>query len=123
MLRKIIGPRINKVSRSIAKNGIVAVTLVRLMPIAPFTLVNLVAGAIRIPILDYTVGTALGLLPGLLLMTALGDRLLRIVNDPSLTDILGFVVVLICWGLLSFGLQSLIKRLRRRSDRKRDAVA
>ena len=123
VLRKIIGPRINKVSRSIAKNGILAVTLVRLMPIAPFTLVNLVAGAIRIPLLDYTVGTALGLAPGLLLMTALGDRLLRILTDPSLKDIFGFVVVLLCWGLLSFGFQSLIKQWRRRSERKRDAAA
>jgi phosphatidylserine/phosphatidylglycerophosphate/cardiolipin synthase-like enzyme/uncharacterized membrane protein YdjX (TVP38/TMEM64 family) len=123
VLRKIIGPRINKVSRSIAKNGILAVTMVRLMPIAPFTLVNLVAGAIRIPLLDYTVGTALGLAPGLLLMTALGDRLLRIMTDPSLKDIFGFVVVLVCWGLLSFGLQSLIKRWRRRTETKRDAAA
>jgi phosphatidylserine/phosphatidylglycerophosphate/cardiolipin synthase-like enzyme/uncharacterized membrane protein YdjX (TVP38/TMEM64 family) len=123
VLRKIIGPRINKVSRSIAKNGILAVTMIRLMPIAPFTLVNLVAGAIRIPLLDYTVGTALGLAPGLLLMTALGDRLLRILTDPSLKDIFGFVLVLVCWGLLSFGLQSLIKRWRRRSANRRDAEA
>lgn len=122
VLRKIIGPRINKVSRSIAKNGILAVTLVRLMPIAPFTLVNLVAGAIRIPFVDYTVGTALGLAPGLLLMTALGDRLLRIMTDPSAKDIFGFVLVLICWGLLSFGLQSLIKRWRRRSAAQQDAA-
>ncbi len=97
--------------------------MVRLMPIAPFTLVNLVAGAIRIPLLDYTVGTALGLAPGLLLMTALGDRLLRIVNDPSAKDIFGFVVVLVCWGLLSFGPQSLIKRWRRRRQAARDAAA
>jgi phosphatidylserine/phosphatidylglycerophosphate/cardiolipin synthase-like enzyme/uncharacterized membrane protein YdjX (TVP38/TMEM64 family) len=123
LLRKIIGPRINRVSRSIAKNGILAVTMVRLMPIAPFTLVNLVAGAIRIPLLDYTIGTALGLAPGLLLMTALGDRLLKIVTEPSLTDILGFVVVLICWGALSYGLQSLIKWIRRMMDRKKDAAA
>jgi phospholipase D1/2 len=120
LLRKIIGPRINKVSRSIAKNGILAVTLVRLMPVAPFTLVNLVAGAIRIPLLDYMVGTALGLAPGLVLMTALGDRLLRIMTDPSLNDVIGFVVVLIAWGGLSFGLQSLIKWLRRSMARKQD---
>jgi phospholipase D1/2 len=123
VLRKIIGPRINKVSRSIARNGIMAVTLVRLMPVAPFTLVNLVAGAIRIPLLDYMVGTALGLAPGLVLMTALGDRLLRILTDPSVNDIIGFVVVLIAWGGLSFGLQTLIKWVRRRMARKQEASA
>jgi phospholipase D1/2 len=124
LLRKIIGPRINKVSRSIARNGIMAVTLVRLMPVAPFTLVNLVAGAIRIPLLDYMVGTALGLAPGLILMTALGDRLLRIMTDPSPRDIIGFVVVLVVWVGLSFGLQSLIKWFRRRAGNStQDAAA
>ncbi|MXP63846.1 phospholipase [Roseomonas sp. M0104] len=115
MLRKLMGPRINRISRSIARNGIMAVTMVRLMPVAPFTLVNLVAGAIRIPMVDYMAGTALGLAPGLLLMTALGDRLLRIMKDPSLTDILGFVLVLVAWGVLSYGLQMLVGRFRRRS--------
>ncbi len=115
LLRKIIGPRINRISRGIARNGIMAVTMVRLMPVAPFTLVNLVAGAVRIPLLDYTVGTALGLAPGLLLMTALGDRLLRIMTDPSWSDILGFALVLIAWGALSYGLQSLVAWMRRRS--------
>lgn len=124
LLRKIIGPRINRVSRGIAKNGILAVTMVRLMPVAPFTLVNLVAGAIRIPLLDYMVGTALGLAPGLVLMTALGDRLLRILTEPSAGDILGFFVVLMVWGALTFGLQSLIKWVRRNMARKRrDAPA
>jgi phosphatidylserine/phosphatidylglycerophosphate/cardiolipin synthase-like enzyme/uncharacterized membrane protein YdjX (TVP38/TMEM64 family) len=114
LLRRLLGPRINRISRGIAKNGIMAVTMVRLMPVAPFTLVNLVAGAIRIPLLDYMVGTALGLAPGLILMTALGDRLLRIMSDPSAADILGFVAVLLAWGALSYGLQSLVKWARAR---------
>lgn len=116
MLRKLVGPRINRISRAISRNGIMAVTMVRLMPVAPFTLVNLVAGAIRIPLLDYMVGTALGLAPGLVLMTALGDRLLRIMTDPSATDILGFVVMLLAWGGLSWGLQSLVAWFRRRQN-------
>lgn len=123
LLRKLLGPRINRISRSIARNGIMAVTMVRLMPVAPFTLVNLVAGAIRIPLLDYTVGTALGLAPGLVLMTALGDRLLRIMTDPSLTDILGFIVVLVAWGGMSYGLQSLVSWFRRRAARRRHGEA
>jgi len=121
MLRKLIGPRINRVSRSIARNGIMAVTMVRLMPVAPFTLVNLVAGAVRIPLIDYMAGTALGLAPGLVLMTALGDRLLRIMQDPSLADILGFVLVLLAWAALSYGLQMLVSWMRRRSGQKEEA--
>ncbi|MDJ0389813.1 VTT domain-containing protein [Roseomonas sp. E05] len=121
MLRKLMGPRINRISRGIARNGIMAVTMVRLMPVAPFTLVNLVAGAIRIPMLDYMAGTALGLAPGLLLMTALGDRLIRIMQAPSLTDIIGFVLVLLAWAALSYGLQMLVGWFRRRAAHKEEA--
>ncbi|MCQ4159159.1 VTT domain-containing protein [Roseomonas sp. GC11] len=117
LLRKLAGPRINRISRAISRNGILAVTMVRLMPVAPFTLVNLVAGAMRIPLFDYMAGTALGLAPGLVLMTALGDRLLRILTDPSAGDMLGFALVLVAWGGLSYGLQSLVSWFRRRAAR------
>ena len=123
LLRRLLGPRINRISRGIAANGILAVTMVRLMPVAPFTLVNLVAGAIRIPLLDYMVGTALGLAPGLVLMTALGDRLLRILTDPSAEDLLGFAAVLLAWGALSYALQSLVRWLRDRGGQRRQGEA
>ena len=47
-------------------------------------------------------------------MTALGDRLLRILTDPSWRDLLGFALVLLAWGGLSYGLQIVIGWLRRR---------
>jgi hypothetical protein len=40
-----MGPRLHRVRRSIAERGVLAVAAIRLVPIAPFTLVNLVAGA------------------------------------------------------------------------------
>ncbi|MFC3124831.1 VTT domain-containing protein [Pseudoroseomonas globiformis] len=115
VLRRLIGPRINRISRTISANGVMAVTMVRLMPVAPFTFVNLVAGAVRIPLLDYMLGTALGLLPGLLLMTALGDRLLRMISDPSPSELMALLLVLAAWMGLSYGLQLLVGWLRRRN--------
>ena len=40
----VMGPRLHRVRRSIAERGVLAVAAIRLVPIAPFTLVNLVAG-------------------------------------------------------------------------------
>ncbi|CAH2599326.1 Choline phosphatase [Rhodovastum atsumiense] len=114
LLRGVLGPRINRVIRRIDSNGVVAVTMVRLLPVAPFTLVNLAAGAIRVPFIDYMLGTALGLLPGILLMSLLGDRLTRIVTDPGAGDIGIFLLLLGTWGGLSWGLQRLLGRLRRK---------
>ena len=39
----MLGPRLNRVRRSIARRGVMAIAAVRMLPVAPFTLVNLVA--------------------------------------------------------------------------------
>src|SRR6185295_1830277 len=68
-LRQFFGPRLNLITRSFEHKGIPTVTLVRLVPVAPFSIVNLAAGTIAIPALDYLLGTALGLAPGLAIMS------------------------------------------------------
>ena len=46
------------------------------------------AGALKVPLADYLIGTALGLAPGLLAMSLLGDQLARIVaNARSLNQL------------------------------------
>ena len=85
-----MGPRLHRVRRSIAERGVLAVAAIRLVPIAPFTLVNLVAGASKIPFVDYLFGTIIGMAPGLILMSALGHQLWSIVSEPTLTNISAF---------------------------------
>ncbi|MFC0409621.1 VTT domain-containing protein [Roseomonas elaeocarpi] len=112
LLRRFLGPRINRISQSVARNGILAVTVVRLMPIAPFSLVNLVAGAMRIRFLDYMVGTFLGLLPGVVLMSAVGDRMGQILAHPTVGNVVILVAALAAWAGVTWGLQKLVQRLR-----------
>lgn len=112
MLRRVLGPRINRVSQSVNRNGILAVTTIRLLPVAPFTLVNLVAGAMRIRFLDYMIGTALGLLPGIALLSLVGEGLSRILEHPTPRNIGMLLVVLIAWAGITWGLQKLFRRLR-----------
>ena len=113
-LRRFLGPRLIRVRRVIARRGILTVMAVRLVPIAPFTLVNLAAGAFRIPLTDYLIGTLLGLLPGLAVMSLLGDQLVRMLNAPTPLEVEILVVLLILWIGLSLGLQTLLARLRER---------
>ncbi len=113
-LRRRLGPRINRLGERIARQGIVTVATVRLVPIAPFTVVNLVAGALRIRLLDYVLGTLLGLAPGLVLMTTLGSRILAAFENPSVTTILLAVTVVLGWILLSIGIQALVTRWQSR---------
>lgn len=114
VLRRRMGPRMTRLREAVSERGVLAIAGVRLLPVAPFSIVNLIAGAFRIPVVDYAVGTLLGLAPGLVLLTALGDRLLAAIREPTPWRILLLVAVLVAWALMSFGLQVLISRWRRR---------
>lgn len=59
------GPRLLGVSRYFAGRGIRTMTLVSLLPLAPFTLTNMMAGAFRIRFRDFMLGTLIGIVPGL----------------------------------------------------------
>src|SRR6185369_13488002 len=52
MVRAIAGTRLNRLSRALRKRGLLAVTAIRLVPVAPFTVENVVAGAIHIRLRD-----------------------------------------------------------------------
>jgi phosphatidylserine/phosphatidylglycerophosphate/cardiolipin synthase-like enzyme/uncharacterized membrane protein YdjX (TVP38/TMEM64 family) len=80
LVRRFAGRRLARISTRLARSGIVAVIVVRMLPIAPFTLVNMVAGAMHVRYRDFLVGTIIGMTPGLLAMTLLGlsiERILR----------------------------------------------
>jgi phospholipase D1/2 len=111
-LRKFVGPRLNRVTKRVAEKGVLAVAAVRLVPVAPFTVVNLVAGASGIRFTDFLLGTALGLLPGLIVLSSLGNQIFRVLADPTWSDIGLFVALIVGWICLSFGLQILVTRLR-----------
>jgi phosphatidylserine/phosphatidylglycerophosphate/cardiolipin synthase-like enzyme/uncharacterized membrane protein YdjX (TVP38/TMEM64 family) len=113
-LRNRMGPRLTRLREAVTERGVLAVAGVRLLPVAPFSIVNLIAGAFRIPVVDYLLGTLLGLMPGLVLLTALGDRLVATLREPTAVRVGLLLAVLLAWGLLSFGLQGLISRWRRR---------
>lgn len=112
-LKRLFGQRINRVRRNIVARGVLAVAAIRLAPIAPFTVVNLAGGAARVPLLDYLLGTAIGLAPGLIAMSLLGERFFDVLKDPSGPAVAVTVGLLAAWIGLAFGLQALVARWRR----------
>ena len=91
----------------------IAIAAVRLVPIAPYTVVNLVAGAVGVQLRDFLLGTLIGMLPGIVLLTAMGDRLRRVLADPSAAQIAILVLAIVVWLGVSLLLQALVSRWRR----------
>jgi uncharacterized membrane protein YdjX (TVP38/TMEM64 family) len=81
--RSVSGPRLHAVGGLLRRGGLVAVTIVRLVPIAPFMVVNAAMGALRVRIHHFVLGTFLGMLPGMLAATVLGDQVVTALADPS----------------------------------------
>ena len=74
-IKRMAGPRLAPMRRMLKKEGLIACTLMRLLPVAPFTVESVVAGALRVKLWHLLAGTVLGMLPGMLGTTILGDQL------------------------------------------------
>src|SRR3546814_18746772 len=61
-----------------AGNGVIGAASLRMLPLAPFMLINLAAGAARVPFLDFALGSSLGIGPGLVAFNLLGVQLAQV---------------------------------------------
>ncbi len=109
LVRRLAGDRLNDVSRRLARHGLAAVVAVRVIPIAPFTVVSLVAGSSRVSLADFVLGTLIGTLPGVLLLGFASDRILSAVQDPSASTVIVAILALLSLGLAVWVLRRVLR--------------
>ena len=99
-VRRLAGTRLNRLSHWMSKRGVLTVVAVRALPIAPFSIVNLIAGASHIRLRDFIVGTVIGLAPGMVAMALFVDGLIAAIRDPGVVSlaVIALVVVLMIGG-------------------------
>lgn len=83
VVRRLAGERINRLSQRLARRGVLAVIAVRLVPVAPFAVVNMVAGASHIRLRDLLLGTAIGMTPATLAMAVFVDQITDALRQPT----------------------------------------
>lgn len=71
-VERLTSTRVQKVDELIARRGLLAVVVLRLVPVVPFTAINYTAGLTGIRLWHYTAGTAIGIIPGTVAYVALG---------------------------------------------------
>jgi phospholipase D1/2 len=76
--RWLEGPRFTRLRARLQRRGVLTMAAVRLVPAGNFTLSNVAAGALGIPLRHYLLGNLLGMLPSLLAVTLLADHLRRL---------------------------------------------
>ena len=82
-IRHIAGHDLNRMSETLHRHGLLAVTALRLVPVAPFAVEGLVAGAIRLKLWHFMLGTLIGLLPGTLAVMLFGREVSAALQGES----------------------------------------
>lgn len=94
LVQKIAGPKWRSVEEKIGQTGIVAVTTVRLLPVAPFTVVNVISGAFKVPLRDYLIGSILGLAPGILITNLFAHQFESAIRNPGIGTFLLLIALI-----------------------------
>lgn len=112
---RLLGARGERLRLRIVGLGFAAVALVRFLPVAPFSVTSFVAGAARIHRGGYIVGTALGMLPGIVLYALFVDRALAALADPHPLALLGVAAAIALIVAVALGVRAWQSRRNNRA--------
>lgn len=82
-VQRLAGKRLLEVMRVLRDRGLVAMTAMRFLPLAPFAVEGMLAGAIGVKLWQLIAGTFLGMLPGTLTATVFGNQIEAGLRDPT----------------------------------------
>lgn len=95
-MRGLIGNAAEKISGYAKKGGLAGITLLRMLPIAPYTAVNLALGMLEVSFWVFMAATLLGTLPGTAIAAFMGHTALEAWQNPTGENLLllggGFAV-------------------------------
>jgi uncharacterized membrane protein YdjX (TVP38/TMEM64 family) len=80
------GPQLRRLEAGFRENAFNYLLVVRLVPLFPFWLVNLVAGATGMRLSTYLLGTAIGIIPGTFVYASLGSGLGSVFDEGRAPD-------------------------------------
>lgn len=117
------GPRVQRIQAGFREDALSYLLVLRLVPVFPFWLVNIVAGASGITLLVYLVATFLGMIPGALVYAGIGNGIGDLIaagRHPDPYTIFRPNILLPLIGLAVLAL--LPVAYKRRTGRRREAA-
>jgi uncharacterized membrane protein YdjX (TVP38/TMEM64 family) len=76
-----------------------------------------VAGAIDIRFLDYLIGTSIGIMVPVILLTVATEQTTRLLAEPSAIQLALLVGVIALWIAVAFGAQAVLERIAKGQGR------
>ena len=116
-LRPVSGPKVARFMAMIGRNGFLASLLVRLVPSAPFIVVNMAAGVTPMRLRDFVAGTAIGIVPKIALTAFSGEAVLQVLHGRGGTwHWLMLALAGMLWVAFALGARALARRRERAGE-------
>jgi phospholipase D1/2 len=80
-VRKIAGDQLDPVGKVMREHGIVSIFALNMVPVPPFVVQGIIAGAVRMKAWQFAIGNLLGMLPILAAWTVLGAQISAALED------------------------------------------
>ena len=98
LIRDVLGGEgVARFMRLIRRNGFMASLIVRLVPAAPFIVVNMAAGVALMGFRDFLGGTAIGIIPKIALTAFAGNSMVQILRGGGLQHVVMIALAAVIW--------------------------
>jgi phospholipase D1/2 len=108
------GPRLARIKHELCTRAFRASIVARLLPVGNFTVINLLAGSLRVPFRAYFFGNLVGALPGVLVIGLFTDQLGAAIRSPNATNMTALAI----GALLLVGLMFWLRRSMRKREQR-----
>jgi len=97
LIRDLNSRGVDRFIALVGRNGLTASLIIRLVPAAPFIVVNMAAGAARVRRRDFAFGTAIGIVPKILLTAFAGGTVAAAFSGGGLAEIGLLALAVLIW--------------------------
>ena len=102
VLESFSGEGVQKFMGLVGRNGFLASLIVRLVPSAPFIVVNMAAGVTPMRLSGFVAGTALGIIPKIVLTAFAGNSIVQVLKGQGGAHIAWLVLIVAIWLVIGW---------------------
>lgn len=116
-LERFSGAGVRRFTELVGRNGFFASFIVRLVPSAPFIVVNMAAGVTPMRVADFALGTALGIVPKIVLTAFAGNSIERLMKGDVGKDALWLAAIAAAWVAIGLVARAWLKSREASADK------
>lgn len=109
LLENIAKEKMRSLSKKVGKRGVLSVALIRVVPIAPFVIINIVAGFSSLKFRTFMGGSLLGMFPGMLGVVLVTNQVQSVLSDPNWKTWLTLALVVLAFGSCTYFIKKQFK--------------